>query len=145
MSTISELPGSKVADKKLLAKSPARDSDSVDGGSICWARSGPPPSRPVEHDLAALSREHRRECRLEIAERVVMRDDRLQVEPALQHRDHLVPGLEHLAAIDALDLETLEDHLIPVDRHVGRRNAEERHLAAVIHVLEQLPEGRGYA
>ena len=36
-------------------------------------------------------------------------------------RDHLVPGLEHLAAVDALEMQHLEDHLVPVDLEAGRR------------------------
>ena len=74
-----------------------------------------------------------------------MRDHRREVEAALQHRDHLVPGLEHLAPVDALDLEALEDHLVPVDRHLRRRNPEERDLAAVVHALEHVGKGRGHA
>jgi hypothetical protein len=34
-----------------------------------------------------------------------MGDDLAHVKPAFQQRDHLVPGLEHLAPIDALDGE----------------------------------------
>src|SRR6188474_3894921 len=69
-----------------------------------------------------------------------MRDNRRYIEPALQHRRHLVPGLEHLAAVDALDDEALEDHLVPVDGGVARRNAEQRHAAAVMHGPQQIPE-----
>src|SRR6476661_8188166 len=67
---------------------------------------------PVEHDLSALPREHRRERVLVTLGGIVMGDDRREVEATLQHRDHLVPGLEHFAAVDALDLEALEDHLV---------------------------------
>ena len=35
-------------------------------------------------------------------------DDRRDVEPALEHGDHLVPGLEHLAAVDALEVSPLK-------------------------------------
>ena len=56
-----------------------------------------------------------------------------EVEPALQHRDHLVPGLEHLPAVDALQHEALEDHLAPVDGLLARHDAEQRHPAAVVH------------
>ena len=53
----------------------------------------------------------------------VMRDDRRDVESALQQRRHLVPGLEHLAAVDAPHVEALEDHLVPVDGGVAGRDA----------------------
>ena len=39
----------------------------------------------------------------EFARRQPVGDDLAHVEAALQHRDHLVPGLEHLAPVDALD------------------------------------------
>ena len=68
-----------------------------------------------------------------------VRQNRRKIEAALQHRDHLVPGLEHLASVDALDLESLENHLIPVDRGLRGRNAEQRDLAAVIHRFEHAP------
>src|SRR5205814_1006147 len=74
-------------------------------------------SRPIENDLAALTREHGRKGGFEFLGGVVVGDDRRQVEAALYHRHHLVPGLEHLAPVHALDLEPLEDDLIPVDRH----------------------------
>ena len=52
-----------------------------------------------------------------------MGNDFLHIEPGLQHGEHLIPGLEHLAAIDALDGEGFEDHAVPIDRRRPRRNA----------------------
>ncbi len=48
-------------------------------------------------------------------DRQAVRDDRADVETALNEGDHLVPGLEHLAAVDALQRQHLEDDLVPVD------------------------------
>src|SRR5438874_9689273 len=89
---------------------------------------------PVQNNLAALPGEHRGESILEPFSRVMVGDDGEEIEPALQHGDHLVPGLEHLAAVDALDLEALENDLVPIDRHLRGRYAQHRDLAAVIHV-----------
>src|SRR5258706_878656 len=100
---------------------------------------------PIKDDLAALAREQGRERVLVLLGGVVVRDDWRKIESALQHRGHLVPGLEHLATVNAADLEALEDDLVPVDRHVRRRNAEQRNLAAVVHVLEHARERFRYA
>src|SRR3954471_21414107 len=83
--------------------------------------------RPVEDDLSRLTRSHRLEAALEFLDREVVRDHWRDVEPRLQHGRHLVPGLEHLAAVDAAHVEPLEDHLVPVDGGLARRNAEQRH------------------
>ena len=74
-----------------------------------------------------------------------MRDDAADVEPALQHRRHLVPGLEHLAPVDALDHETLEDDLVPVDRDFAGRDAEHGDAAAMVHHAQHVAERRGVA
>ena len=62
------------------------------------------------------------------------------MQAGLQHGHHLVPGLEHLPAVDALQEEPLEDHLAPVDGLLARHDAEHCHLAAVVHDLEELTE-----
>src|SRR6188768_4367758 len=74
---------------------------------------------PVENDLARLPRSHGLETLLKFLDGEVVRDDRRDVEPALQQRRHLVPGLEHFATVDAAHVETLEDHLVPVDGGVA--------------------------
>ena len=71
-----------------------------------------------------------------------MRDHRANVEPRLQHARHLVPGLEHLAAVDALHDEALEDHFVPVDAGVLRHDAKQRHVAAVVHRAQHLAKRR---
>ncbi|MCY1356045.1 hypothetical protein D9M69_424840 [compost metagenome] len=71
-----------------------------------------------------------------------MGDDGRKIEPALHEGNHLVPGLEHLATVDALEVEHLEDHLVPVDLEAGRRNAEDGDLAAIVHLVDHVAEGR---
>ena len=70
-----------------------------------------------------------------------MRDDRADVQPALQHGSHLVPGLEHLAAVDALHVEALEDDLVPGDARVLGHDAEQGHGSTVVHRAQQVAEG----
>ena len=41
----------------------------------------------------------------------------LDVQAALEHDGHFVPGFVHFAAVDALDREHVEDHGVPVDGH----------------------------
>ena len=69
----------------------------------------------------------------------------LMSRPGLQHHRHLVPGLVHLAAVDAFDREHVEDDGVPVDRHRLRRDAEHGDLRAVAHVGEHVAEAGGIA
>jgi hypothetical protein len=59
--------------------------------------------RPVQHNLATVTRIHDFEALLEFGGRQPMGDDRPDIQAALQHRRHFVPGLKHFPAIDALD------------------------------------------
>src|ERR1044072_5543559 len=98
-------------------------------------------SHPIHYDLAGVARPHRLEAVAEIVDADAVGDDRRKVKAALDEGDHLVPGLEHLAAIDALEIEHLEDHLVPVDLETGRRNAENGDLAAIVHLIDHVAEG----
>ena len=55
------------------------------------------------------------------------------VEPRLEHDRHLVPGLVHLAAVDAPQRQHLEDDRVDVERDLLGRDAEDRDPAAVGH------------
>ena len=74
-----------------------------------------------------------------------MGDHRLDVEARRQHGNHLVPGLEHLAAVDRLDGQSLEYDLRPFYGRLAGRDAHQRDLAAHDHHLDHLPEGGGGA
>src|SRR5690348_12091314 len=83
-------------------------------------RAGTPLSRspnaaPVHDDFPRAARSHDAEGLGVLLHGQVMRDDGLELEAALQQARHFVPGLEHLAAVDAFQRQALEDHLIPVD------------------------------
>src|SRR5438105_15648113 len=82
-------------------------------------------SRPVEHDLSRLPRAHRLERLQVLLGGESMRQDRPHVEAAREHGAHLVPGLEHLAAVDALEDEALEDDLVHVEGDLAGRDAED--------------------
>ena len=56
---------------------------------------------PVHDDLAGVALAGRGEGGLELAEAEAMGDGRSDVQPGLEHDGHLVPGLVHLAAVDA--------------------------------------------
>src|SRR5437867_154132 len=100
---------------------------------------------PVQHDLPALTRAHDLERLRELLRRETVRDHRGDVEAALQHRAHAVPGLEHLATVDPLQGEAAEDHLVPVDRDLLIRDPEKRDATAVVHEREHRAERRGAA
>jgi hypothetical protein len=74
-----------------------------------------------------------------------VRNDGLDVEARLEHDGHLVPGLIHLAAVDALDGEHVEDDGVPVDGHGLGGDAEHRDPGAVAHVGEHVAEAGGVA
>ena len=63
----------------------------------------------------------------------------------MQHDRHLVPGLVHLAAVDALDGEHVEDDGVPVDGHLFGGDAQHRDPGAVAHVGDHVAEGGGVA
>ena len=70
---------------------------------------------PLEDNLATLARLHDVETLLEVGNGETVCDDWTQVETRDEHLLHLVPCLPHLTAIDALDGESLEDNLAPVN------------------------------
>ena len=69
-----------------------------------------------------------------------MGDDAAHVEAVFQHRNHLVPGLEDLAPIDALDGDRLEHDARPVHRRLARRDAEHGDAPAHHQTLDHLVE-----
>src|SRR5690349_8657480 len=71
-------------------------------------------SVPAQHDLAGLARFHQLEAFLELLDRQLVRERLAEREAAEHELRHLVPGLVHLPAVDAMDGEALEDDLVPV-------------------------------
>ena len=74
-----------------------------------------------------------------------VRDDGRDIEAGLEHDGHLVPGLIHLAAIDAFDREHVEDHLF---QSIGISSAGMPSMAilrAVAHIGDHVVEGGGIA
>ena len=65
----------------------------------------------------------------------------LQREAGQHHLRHLVPGFVHAPAVDAVQGQTLEDHLVPVDAGAVGQDAEQGDLAAVVHAIEHVVEG----
>ena len=63
----------------------------------------------------------------------------------LQHRAHGVPGVVHLAAVDALDGDHVGDDPAPVDRERVLGQPEHRDAAAVVQVGEHVLHGLGAA
>src|SRR5205823_3390511 len=89
---------------------------------------------PVEDDLAAAAARGLVEGGLEVVGGVAAGDHRAEVETALQQDRHRVPGLEHLASVDALEGDHRGDDAGPVDGEVLGGQAEHGDLAAVGHV-----------
>ena len=67
------------------------------------------PSLQVRITLPDSPELHGVEALLEVLEAVAVGDHRGDVQARLEHDGHLVPGLVHLAAVDALDGDHVED------------------------------------
>src|SRR5450756_2056296 len=103
--------------------------------------------RPRENDLARTTRPHDLERFFVAGDREMVRDDRSDVQAALDHGRHLVPGLEHLAAIDALDGQPAEDHGLPVHRRLPFDETEQADAAPMAHGCDhavQRPRAAGH-
>ena len=98
-------------------------------------------SVPAQHDLARLAAFHQVEALLEIIDRQLVGQHLAQREAAQYQLGHLVPGLVHAPAIDALQGQALEDDLVPVHAGALGHDAEHRDLAAVVHAVEHVGEG----
>src|SRR5512144_2547148 len=66
------------------------------------------PRIPLHDDLARFAGARGGERGFVLAEREAVGDRRADVQPRLEHHGHLVPGLVHLPAVDALHGEHLE-------------------------------------
>src|SRR5688572_17768879 len=73
-----------------------------------------------------------------------MCDHRRDIHTGFQQYAHLVPGLVHLAPIDAFDRYHVEDHSFPVDAELLAWDTEERDAAAVEHICEHVLKCRGH-
>src|SRR5579885_1716830 len=86
---------------RLLLFCPARRDSQGHFGKLvtlgCPCGAAPPGSafRPGQDDLAALAGAHDLEALPELVILEVVRDDRADVEPGLEHDRHLVPGFVH--------------------------------------------------
>src|SRR5690606_41163094 len=100
-----------------------------------------PGSGPGTGDLAALTGFHEVETLLERVDVDLVGQHLLQRGAGEYHLRHLVPGLVHAAAVDALHGEALEDDLVPVDAGTARQDAQQGDLAAVVHAFQHVVEG----
>src|SRR5438046_619914 len=72
---------------------------------------------PIEDDFAGLAAEHHVEAFLKFAVMKVVCDHWFNVEAALEHDGHFVPGLVHFASVNAFDGEHRKNNCVPVDGH----------------------------
>src|SRR6266478_5371815 len=79
---------------------------------------------PVEHDFPGVAGFHQLDGFFELCIGEAVSDDRRDIEAALDHRRHLVPGFIHLAAVDSFDCERAEDHGVPINRSRAGHDAE---------------------
>ncbi len=79
---------------------------------------------PIEHDLAGVAGFHQLDRFAKFGVGKAVGDDRRDVEAALDHRGHFVPGFVHLAAINSFDGQAIKDDEIPIDRAASGLNAD---------------------
>ncbi len=96
---------------------------------------------PVQDDFTGLARLHGFEAFGEFGVVQAVSDYGADIESALQHHRHLIPGLVHFAAVDAVNCEHIEDDLSPVDGDIGGGDAEHGNFSAVGHVVQHAAEG----
>src|SRR5690348_2974740 len=101
----------------------------------------------VEEDFAGLAGSEELEGVGETVEREAFVEERLEIETVgFEERGHLLPGLEHFAAVNSLHDGAFEDHVadqIERDRLAG--NAEERGASALTEHLKALANAGGIA
>src|ERR1700753_274264 len=101
--------------------------------------------RPAQYHFAGVAGAHGVKALFEFSVVEAVRDDRRNIQTRFEHDRHFVPGLIHLAAVDALDGEHVEDDVPPVDRHFFCRDAKHGYLCAVAHVGDHVTERRWIA
>src|SRR5204863_3177732 len=72
--------------------------------------------RPIENYFPGVAGLHQLEAFVEFRIGKAVGDDGRNIEPALDERRHLVPRLEHLAAVNSFDRQAVEDDEVPIDR-----------------------------
>ena len=80
--------------------------------------------RPVQNDLSGIAAVHGLKALFKVTHIEMMRDDRRNIESALEHRGHLIPRFKHLTSVDAADIEAAEYDRFPVDLHILFRDAK---------------------
>ena len=91
--------------------------------------------RPVQNNLTGVAGVHCFKACFKVAYVVAVGYDACDVEAALEHSLHLVPGFVHLTAVDTLDGEAVEDDLVPVELCILTEKTELCDAAAVNHVV----------
>src|SRR6266566_4834839 len=100
---------------------------------------------PFQNHFARLARKHCVESLLTLRVVKAMGDDRADVQAALQHHGHLVPGFIHLAAINSFYRQHREDHRVPVNGHFFFRYAQHGNFSAMAQVAQHVAESAGIA
>ncbi len=100
---------------------------------------------PVQDDFTGLAGLHGFEAFGEFGVVQAVSDYGADIESALQHYGHLIPGLVHFAAVDTVNCKHIEDDLSPVDGDICGGDAEHGNFSAVCHVVQHAAEGVGIA
>ncbi len=106
-----------------------------------WGMGNPNPAAiPAQHHFSGAAAFHQVEAFLELVNGQLMRKHLAQ-RKAVQHQlRHLVPGLVHLAPVDAVQREAFENDLVPVHAGALGQQSQQCDLAAVIHAIEHVAE-----
>src|SRR6185312_16998143 len=98
-------PANTADQRNFLLRAPARVENPCYRGRVSRTSS----LLPHQHHLPRLPGPHHVKTLLEIRIWESMRNHSADVQARLEHHRHFVPRLVHLAAVDALDVEHVED------------------------------------
>src|ERR1700733_14067114 len=91
---------------------------------------------PIENHFRRVSRAHCGKALLVVVPRQAGRDDWRYIQARLEHHRHQIPGLVHLAAVDALNGDHIENDFAPIEGERRRGNPQHGDLAAMAQIIE---------
>ena len=94
--------------------------------------------RPIQNNFAGLAGHHHFKCLGELGVVKTVGDDGGNIKAGANHTAHFIPSFEHFSAIDPLENQTLENHLVPVDGDFFGKDPKQGDFRAVGRMFENV-------